>query len=239
MHNYKDSVNQELAAFIASSLAFGRREQIIEHVKFILDMAEGNIAQWITSGSYRKVFTEGEKSFYRMYSHNSMIEFFDTLKTMLVSSSSIGEYIRVKWLNACREQVNGNVSYPSAFTGKPLLCFVISSMFDERCALIPHTQTSSCKKVNMFIRWMVRTSSPVDLGLWTWYDRKDLLIPLDTHVMTEASNFNLIPRTSSGKIRSARLKTCMELTDELRKVFPDDPARGDFALFGLGVDDGR
>ena len=83
----------------------------------------------------------------------------------------------------------------------------------------------------MFLRWMVRTSSPVDLGLWTWYSPSDLLIPLDTHVLQESVKLGLIPEGSAGTSKTAR-----KLTDMLKQVWPDDPARGDFALFGLGFD---
>ena len=235
MHNYKDPVNQELAAFIAANLAFGRRDQILKHVALILDAAGSDIKKWILDGEYKKLFTLGPASFYRMYSHDSMVLFFDGLRSMLLSSPSIGEYIKDRWL----EEGLKDSSLPKGHSGKPLLCFVISGLFSPDCNLIPHTKESSCKKLNMFLRWMVRDNSPVDLGLWNWYSKEDLLLPLDTHVMSEATNFGLIETTSSGKVQGATLKTCMRLTDCMREVFPDDPVKGDFALFGLGVDDER
>jgi uncharacterized protein (TIGR02757 family) len=83
----------------------------------------------------------------------------------------------------------------------------------------------------MFMRWMVRDGSPVDLGLWSEFiDKRSLFIPLDTHVMQEARHLGLI----AGK--TASWKTVMNLTEALKEVFPDDPAKGDFALFGYGVD---
>ena len=83
----------------------------------------------------------------------------------------------------------------------------------------------------MFLRWMVRQNSPVDLGLWKWADPASLLIPLDVHVMQEAAKLGLIPETASASRKTAEL-----LTSALNEVFPGDPCRGDFALFGLGVD---
>ena len=83
----------------------------------------------------------------------------------------------------------------------------------------------------MFLRWMVRRGSPVDLGLWTWADPADLLIPLDVHVMQEAAGLGLIPQNAA-----ASRKTAERLTAALSEAFPGDPCRGDFALFGLGVD---
>ena len=83
----------------------------------------------------------------------------------------------------------------------------------------------------MFLRWMVRRKSPVDLGLWDWADPAKLLIPLDVHVMQEAVKLELIPEGAA-----ASRKTAECLTAALAEVFPGDPCRGDFALFGLGVD---
>ena len=97
--------------------------------------------------------------------------------------------------------------------------------------MVPSPHSSVAKRPCMFMRWMVRDGSPVDLGLWSEFiDKRSLLIPLDTHVMQEASHLGLIA------CKTASWKTVMNLTEALKEVFPDDPAKGDFALFGYGVD---
>mgnify|MGYP003559979781 FL=1 len=78
---------------------------------------------------------------------------------------------------------------------------------------------------------MVRDGSPVDIGLWTWYPKKDLLIPLDVHVLQEAQKLNII-----SEKETATRKTAQKLTDFAKQIFPEDPAKLDFALFGIGVD---
>ena len=83
----------------------------------------------------------------------------------------------------------------------------------------------------MFLRWMVRDNSPVDLGLWSdLIDKSTLIIPMDTHVLQEAERLGLI--TSKCTSMSAAMK----LSQKLSEIWPDDPTKGDFALFGLGVD---
>lgn len=82
----------------------------------------------------------------------------------------------------------------------------------------------------MFLRWMVRNSSPVDLGIWAdFIDKKSLIIPLDTHVLNQGLRLGLI----EGK--SVSMVAARQLTDRLLRIFPDDPLRGDFALFGYGI----
>lgn len=86
------------------------------------------------------------------------------------------------------------------------------------------------KKINMMRRWMVRRDGKVDLGLWTATDPSELLIPLDVHVYAQASALGLTTR------RQKDLVTAMQITDVFREIFPDDPVKGDFALFGYGID---
>ena len=85
------------------------------------------------------------------------------------------------------------------------------------------------KKINMMRRWMVRDDGKVDLGLWKHIDRKTLVIPLDVHVYGQAVELGLTSR------KQKNLETALEITDSFREIFPDDPAKGDFALFGYGV----
>lgn len=85
------------------------------------------------------------------------------------------------------------------------------------------------KKINMMRRWLVRDDGKVDLGLWKHTSPSELLIPLDVHVYHQAVALGLTSR------RSKDLATALQITDAFREIFPSDPAKGDFALFGYGV----
>lgn len=85
------------------------------------------------------------------------------------------------------------------------------------------------KKINMMRRWLVRDDGKVDLGLWKHTSPSELLIPLDVHVYDQAVALGLTAR------RSKDLATALQITDAFREIFPSDPAKGDFALFGYGV----
>ena len=223
MHRFSDEKNQELAAFISANLAFGRRDQILRHVEQILSAADKNLYDWILKSEYGKMFPVSDKSFYRMYSFSAMRIFFDSIKEILEQSGTLGKHFK-KLYSGQEDNCGGH------------LCNVIASCFPKECTLIPYTKTSACKKLNMFLRWMVRDNSPVDLGLWKWFSKKELLIPMDTHVLQTAVQFNLIEKTSSGKVPGATIRMAEMLTEKMKEVFPEDPCRADFALFGLGVD---
>lgn len=228
MHQFASVADQEIAAFTAANLAFGRRDQILSHVQMIMDDWKLSPKDWILSAKYNDFFTQGEKSFYRMYTHNDMLLFFDTLKMMLEKEETIGEYVKKQWILSQKDlQAASNSQY---------LHQVIAKIFPEDCKLLPHSKDSAAKKVNMLLRWLVRNNSPVDLGLWTWYDKSKLLMPLDTHVLQESVKFGILEAGKSGAVPSGTLKTAVFLTETMKEAFPQDPVRGDYALFGLGVD---
>ena len=225
MHRYTRVCECETVAFIAANLAFGHREQILSHVEKILEVAGSSPLEWILNQKYKDFFPENNISFYRMYTNRDMRLFFDTMRGILDENESLGVFFKKKWENALSEQVSGDEK-----TGKIYLHQVIASAFPCDCALLPHSKDSAAKKVNMLLRWLVRDNSPVDMGLWTWYSKKDLLMPLDTHVMQESNELGLVHS------KSANLRTAIELTKKVAEIFPDDPVKADFALFGLGVD---
>ena len=86
------------------------------------------------------------------------------------------------------------------------------------------------KKINMMRRWLVRDDGKVDLGIWKHSDKRELLIPLDVHVYESAAELGLTHRKQKDMV------TVHEITDAFREIFPDDPCKGDFALFGYGID---
>lgn len=224
MHRYEKKEDQEIIAFIAANLAFGKREQILSHVetvcKSIKEYGNDSPAEWISSASYTKLFRKSDESFYRMMSHNTMRLFCRTLESLLEKYGSLEKGVKLSY------EKNGDL----------YLHHTIASLFPKECAIVCHGKTSSAKRLQMFLRWMVRNNSPVDLGLWSaWYSKEKLLMPLDTHVMQEGAKLNLIEKTASGKIPSPTLKIAEKLTEAMKEVFPGDPTRGDYALFGLGV----
>ena len=205
----------EAASFIAAMLAFGNRKQFIPKICEVLQTADrslGSISEWLKTGAYVKDFPKGITKFYRFYSYDDMQIFFGELAEILKRADSLGGF------------------FEAQYTAVHNLSDIIASAFPNS-AIVPKGRTSANKRVHMFLRWMVRRSSPVDLGLWKWADPSSLIIPLDTHVMQEAAKLGLIPEKAAASRKTAEL-----LTSALSEVFPGDPCRGDFALFGVGVD---
>lgn len=206
----------ETAAFLAASLSYGNRIQFIPKIHRLLDLAgPGGTRDWILSGRYARTFRPCDcHSFYRFFSCTQMRAFLDALRAILRRHGTIGACLRA----------SGATDGPSALR---TLC----AAFGGRAApIVPQDATSACKRLCMFLRWMARDGSPVDFGIWSgWLDKATLVIPLDVHVLRQANRLGLI------RSRCATMKTAEKLTQQLSAVFPGDPCKGDFALYGLGV----
>lgn len=212
-------IDIECAAFIAAMLSFGQRKQFIPKISNILTIADntsGTISKWLCSGS--KGFPRGATKYYRFYSFDDMHDLFEELSIIIANNGdrpccSFGEYLKKKY------EKNRNM----------YLSDLISQSFTKSKIVSKGCNTAN-KRVNMFLRWMVRKNSSVDLGLWSWYSENDLIIPLDVHVLEESIKLGLIEKKSK-----ATRKTALLLTEKLKEIFPSDPCKADYALFGLGI----
>ena len=102
---------------------------------------------------------------------------------------------------------------------------------DFRCLVYGQKEDRKApnKKISMMRRWLVRDDGKVDLGVWRSSDKKKLILPLDVHVYDQASALGLTFRKQKDIV------TAQEITDAFREIWPEDPCKGDFALFGYGV----
>ena len=219
MHRVDGAANQEATAFVASCLSFGARSQFLPKVQWLIDCAGGDMDRWIRTGAFeRDVPLDATRCFYRFFTFATMNAFFREYRRLMSEHGTLGGFVRKECGGDAAKAV-------AAIRGRFGGC--------SECPVVPKDAHSACKRVCMFLRWMVRSGSPVDLGLWAdFIDRRTLVMPLDTHVLSQACRIGLL------KSRNATMSTAIKLTETLKEVFPDDPLRGDFALFGYGVNIG-
>ena len=214
MHQVEGVENQEAMAFLASCLSYGSRKQFMPKIGQLLEWSDGEVDNWLRIGAYRSHFDKGDTScFYRLYNNDCMRTFLDAYNDLLNGHGTLGEYVS-------RRTDNGIGAVGA-----------ISEFFASHVStVVPKDTSSACKRVCMFLRWMVRDNSPVDLGLWaSFIDKRTLIMPLDTHVVSQSVRLGLL------NSKAASMSAARRLTDVLAQVFPDDPLLGDFALFGYGV----
>lgn len=214
MHHVEGALNKEAMAFLASSVSYGNRKQFMPKILMIRDWAHGDIHNWILSGDFKHDIPDNDVCFYRLYKNKDMRRLLMAYNGLLLQYGSLGSYVKA-----------------SAGTGVEAVKAITSYFAKHGAAvIIPKNTTSACKRICMFLRWMVRDNSPVDLGLWSEFiDKRTLVVPLDTHVLQQACRLGLL------NSRTASMNAAKKLSDRLKEIFPDDPLKGDFALFGYGV----
>ena len=201
-HRYTLKQDIEVSGLLTAIMSFGNRKQILKKADELHGLMGDSPYQYVLSCQWEKDFPSGAtNSFYRMLSYADFYGYFRRLYIAYTQFESLEEALML---------------YP----GIPM---------EKLCALLEVSSKSPQKKLNMFLRWMIRRDSEVDLGIWESFDRRDLIVPLDTHVCRVAHYFKLTD-TETFSLKNAR-----QITAALATVFPDDPCLGDFALFGLGV----
>lgn len=201
-HRYTLKQDIEVSGLLTAIMSFGNRKQILKKADELHGLMGDSPYQYVLSCQWEKGFPSGAtNSFYRMLSYADFYGYFRRLYIAYTQFESLEEALML---------------YP----GIPM---------EKLCAFLEVSAKSPQKKLNMFLRWMIRRDSEVDLGIWESFDRRDLIVPLDTHVCRVAHYFKLTD-TETFSLKNAR-----QITAALATVFPDDPCLGDFALFGLGV----
>ena len=215
MHLVQGANNQETMAFIAANLSYGSRKQFFPKISFILECSQGEPYNWVKSGLFEQDIPPTDDCYYRLYTKKMMNSFLKTLQKLFSEHHTLHQYIQATGTNDAEKAVIA-------------ICKYFAEHGQE--GIVPINTRSACKRICMFLRWMVRDNSPVDLGIWKdTIDKRTLIMPLDTHVLTQAHRLKLL------KSKSTSMSIAKKLTAEMGKVFPHDPLKADFALFGYGV----
>lgn len=202
-HRYQSKRDIEVSGFLTAFLSFGARPQILKAAERLDAIMNREPLQYVLSEQWKEDF-RGEESFYRTVSKNKMAQIFYWLHTVYSNHESMED---------------------------ALLCVEEGNPMQRLCCLFGVSDKAPQKKLNMFLRWMVRRDSEVDFGIWTGFSPCELIIPLDTHVSEMAFRLEL---TVS---KSYTLNNAKAITRALAEVFPEDPCLGDFALFGYGINE--
>lgn len=220
VHIYKKPENIEIAGFIASMFAYGKRELFIRQLKTFLTK-DKDLVEFI------KDFDENDevlKNFnYRFSKGIDFIQILKILQKLNSENESLGSLFRYHY-----EQNNNIVKMLSGVT-EYFYSNVTTNVTQGFYHLLPDPKKGGAvKRMNMMLRWFVR-KSPVDVGIWDFIDKSELIIPLDVHVGNISRQIGLLSRKNND------MKSAMEITENLRKLDKNDPTKYDFALFGLGV----
>jgi uncharacterized protein (TIGR02757 family) len=231
-HRFKNPQDIEVAGFIASTLAMGNRKIILLSNEHLFDLIGDKPYEFILEFDpfwYEKALNNFVHFAYRNIEGKDLLVIFYLLKQALRKYGSL-KNLFLKYYDekqpTIKQALSGFVKEIFSFDPPPKFNGIPESVK----GLIPDPEkNSACKRLNMFLRWMVRKDS-VDFGLWEEVDKSKLIIPLDTHVSKISRALGLTQRKTDS------WKTAEEITFNLKKFDPSDPVKYDFAIFGLGVE---
>lgn len=212
----------EISAFLTSVISWGQRKTIISNSKSLMEMMDDSPGDFILHHSESDL-APLEKFVHRTFNGDDLLAFISGLRSVYAEHGGLEAFIE-KCFRADKQTPGvGWSNFKTGFFGVPHL---------------PRTQKhlpnplkgSAAKRMNMFLRWMVRSDDEgVDFGIWKSIKTDRLYIPLDVHSGRVARRLGLLHRKQND------WKAVIELTEKLREFDPVDPVRFDFALFGLGV----
>lgn len=223
MHAFEDKNDRELAGFFAALMAWGRR-----------DIVNAKVEELLKRMGYRPVsfilhFTEADAAALQGFKHRTfnatdvywMVKILQAILVRFKTFEAFWEFCHSLATESGREMVA--VFHEQFFLMQPHCPARVRKHVGNP------EKNSSAKRLYMYLRWCLRKNSLVDPGTMAFMPPASLKIPLDVHVARQARKLGLLSR------RQNDWKAVMELTENLRLLNPDDPAKYDFALFGIGV----
>jgi uncharacterized protein (TIGR02757 family) len=219
-HQFSQNADIEIAAFLTATIAWGQKPTIIRNAGKLLSGMPGGPQEFILNAS-----EEDLNSFlpfvHRTFNGIDCIYFLKALANIYRHHGGLRELIESQYAR------HGDLFRSMLHFREVFFLFAPPGRTSKHLANIGNG--ASGKRLNMFLRWMVRRDKMgVDFGIWDGIPMHALFMPLDVHTATVARKLGLLTRKQND------WKAVMELTGRLREFDPEDPVRYDFALFGLG-----
>lgn len=222
-HSFSKKQDIEIAGFFAAIFAWGNRKMIINKSKALMQLMDNAPHQFITQ--HKEDDLKALLHFkHRTFNTTDLLYFIQFLQHHYANHNSL-ETAFSKWMPPKDENIE------NALIGFHHYFFSLSDApHRTKKHIASPEKNSTCKRLCMYLRWMVRKDDcGVDFGIWKKIKPSQLICPIDLHVARVAKRFELIKRPSVDWL------TALELTSRLKKFDREDPAKYDFALFGLGV----
>lgn len=221
-HRFEEKRDIEIAGFLAATIAWGQRSTIIANA--------GKLMEWMEWRPHCFILTFSEKDLipFRSFVHRTFngadCEYFLwALKNIYQTYGDMERAFTIGFATGEPNTKNAIINFRRRF-------FSIEHENRTQKHVSNPAKNSSAKRLNMFLRWMVRSDhNGVDFGIWNTISPAQLICPLDTHSGRVARKLGLLQRKQND------WQAAEELTSALAAIDPEDPVKFDFALFGMGV----
>jgi uncharacterized protein (TIGR02757 family) len=223
-HRYISGQDREIAGFLTAAIAWGRRDLILRSSNKLLDSMDNDPYEFIKNCTPDDM-ARLTKFVHRTFNGTDCLFFVKGLKEIYSHYDSMEDVI----IEGMKE--TGSIKDGLSYFRKQFFSILHEKRTEKHFADV--MTGAAGKRLNMFLRWMVRNDGRgVDFGIWKRISPSILFIPLDLHSGNTSRRLGLLTRKQND------WKAVEELTDVLRCFDPEDPIKYDFALFGLGVNEG-
>ena len=223
-HRFSKKQDIEIAGLFAAVLAWGNRKSIINSCNKLLDRMDNDPYTFIlhhTDKDLKKMLQFAHRTF----NATDLLYFIERLHLHYQHHESLESLFISPNMEQEEDVCNALIHFHDAF-------FSIEHPVRTKKHIASPAKKSACKRINMYLRWMVRKDAAgVDFGIWKTIKMKQLICPLDVHVVSVANRFGLLD-TKKTDWQAATL-----LTAKLRQFSSADPVKYDYALFGLGIEE--
>jgi len=220
-HQFTEREDIEISGFLTATIAWGQRPTIIRNAGRLLEMMPGGPYNFLQSANDRDL-SAFLTFVHRTFNGVDCVYFLKAIRQLYNCYGGIGQVIMDTYSES------GDLFVALAKFRE--LFFELDPPQRTRKHVSDVTANASAKRLNMYLRWMIRRDhSGVDFGLWQEIPMSALYIPLDVHSGASARKLGLLTRKQND------WKAVVELTSRLRSFDADDPVKYDYALFGLGV----
>jgi len=220
-HKFSIKADIEISGFLTALISWGRRDMIIQSANYLMELMDNNPFEFIINAS-KSDLKRLSLFYYRTFKADDLLFLIEALRIVYTEHGGLEQITRDGF------DKNGKVKDSIIHIRKVLLQSPHLVRSEKHLANLE--KGSAAKRINMFLRWMVRNDkNGVDFGLWKSIPPSALLCPLDVHSGRTARKLGLLLRKQND------WKAVEELTSNLRLLDPDDPVKYDYALFGIGV----
>ena len=234
VRRYSRDDDREVVGFVAAALAFGRVASVMQSIERVLAIAGPRPAAYVRAFEPRRHAPAFANVVHRWTSGPDLVALVWVMRQMIDAAGSIEGFFAERF-DAAASDVEHALD---SFSARALALDLDAAYGKQRgraksrlgvCYFFPRPSAGSgCKRLNLFLRWMVRRDA-LDLGVWTRVPPAKLIVPLDTHVIRVGRCLRLTNYVSPG------WPMARQITASLRELDPDDPVKYDFALCHLGM----
>ena len=219
-HLFSKKEDIEISGFITATISWGQRKTIIKNARRIMEMMDLSPFDFIKNHS-KMDLKPLSRFVHRTFNGTDLVFFVLSLKNIYINHGGLEKLF-------IPNNINDNMS--KVINQMKSIFFSISHKHRTRKHISDPLKGSAAKRINMFLRWMVRSNKKkVDFELWKSISPSQLSCPLDVHTGRVARKLKILNRNQND------YKATLELDSYLKKINPKDPVKYDFALFGLGT----